>query len=304
MYFPCDESGVFDLNVIPGKEWRNAVVGGVLLGYKARHWWLKNCSRYPKKAKDYSHDQMLTVLQSMVKFGIKGRCHGVHLTVDLDKAKKCQTDLIQSIFNQIANQPEHSKIAIRAHLEMLENMKPQTFAKAWTLLELITEGVSLYIGCVGRRRSQDQKGLTIIIDDQVEQMQRTLKSFIYFFLNCRAADGVFSFSDGEPKTMGTYIRSDDQVKTIDLTSLIRIIVGKQGEKLDDKLVELRLADIICNFMNRRFKGELVLDVCNLLDKIVGDVRAVYFGDILEHRVNIPELARAGLATLKLTHSTS
>lgn len=45
MYFPCDESAVFDLNVVPGKEWRNAVVGGVLLGYKARHWWLKHYSR-------------------------------------------------------------------------------------------------------------------------------------------------------------------------------------------------------------------------------------------------------------------
>ena len=237
MYLTCDESAVFDLNVIPGKEWRNAVVGGVLFGYEARRWWLKNCSRFPKKAKYYSHDQMRAVLQSMIKFGIEGRCHCVHLTVDPDKAKKCQTNLIQPIFNQIANQPEHLKIAVRAHLEMLENMKPQTFAKAWTLLELMTEGVALYIGRVGKRRSQDQKGLTIIIDDQVEQMQQTLKSFIYYFLNCRAVDGVFSFSDGEPKTMGTYIRSDDQVKTIDLTSLIRIIVGKQGEGLDDKLVE-------------------------------------------------------------------
>ncbi len=86
MYFPCDESGIFDLNVAPGKEWRNAVVGGV--GYKARHLWLKHYSKYPKKAKDYSHDQMITALQFMIKFGITGRCHVVHLTVDLDKAKK------------------------------------------------------------------------------------------------------------------------------------------------------------------------------------------------------------------------
>jgi hypothetical protein len=301
MYFPCDESAVFDLNVIPEKEWRNAVVGGVLLGYKARHWWLKNCSRYPKKAKDYNHDQMLAVLQFMVKFGIKGVCHVVHLTVDLDKARKCQTDLIQPTFNQIANQPEHLKIAVRAHLEMLENMKPQTFAKAWTLLELITEGVSLYIGCVGKRQSQDQKSLTIIIDDQVEQMQRTLKSFIYYFLNCRSVDGVFSFSDGEPKTMGKYIRSGNHRKTIDLTSLINIEVGKQGDKLDNKFVELRLADIICNFMNRRFKGELPPDVCILLDKIVGNVRTVHFGDTPEYQANIPESVRAGLATLNFSY---
>lgn len=300
MYFPCDEASVFDLQTIPGREWRHAVVGGVLIDYRARRWWLENYSSYPKKGQNYSHGQMISVLQSLVKLGVIGKCHVVHLTVDPDKAKQCQTDMILPNFKQAANQPKHFQDLIYAHLEILEKMKPQTFAKTWTLMEVIAEGVSSYLNCVGRKRSQDQRGLNIIIDDQVEQMLPTLKDFIWYFLNCRAVDGIFSFSAGVPKSMEKYIQSIKQGKIMDLTPVIKIVVGKQGEKLDDKFIELRLADVISNFMNRRFKGELPDDVCNILNKIVGDVRTVYFGETLEHHVTIPELARAGFASLDLT----
>lgn len=79
MYFPCDESAVLDMQTIPDKEWRHAVVGGILIGYEARCWWLKKYSKYPNKAKDFSHSQMITVLQSLTALKVIGRCHVIHL---------------------------------------------------------------------------------------------------------------------------------------------------------------------------------------------------------------------------------
>ncbi len=257
MHFPCDESAVFDLQTIPGKEWRHAVVGGILLGYEARCWWLKNYSNYPNKAKDFSHSQMITVLQSLTALKAIGRCHVIHLTVDLDKAKQCQADLILPLFNQIINQPKWLEPSLYDHLERLEKMKPQTFAKAWTLLEVMTEGASSYLSCVGKKRSQDQRGLNIIIDDQVEEILPTLKHFIWFFLNCRAANDFFSFSSGVPKSMKRHIRLGSQNQVIDLTSIINITVGKQGEKLDDKYLELRLNGTVASAYDKAKKHIIV-----------------------------------------------
>ena len=95
------------------------------------------------------------------------------------------------------------------------------------------------------------------------------------------------------------INLDGQNQGVDLMSIINIRVGKQGEKLDDKCPELRLADIICNFMNRGFKGELPENVCSLLKKVC-DLHPVYFGNGPGISANIPPSARPGVTSLGLT----
>jgi hypothetical protein len=60
-------------------------------------------------------------------------------------------------------------------------MKPETFTRAFALSQLITDGVSAYLNCVEKKRSQDQRGLNIIVDDQVHPIVPAAQHFIWYF---------------------------------------------------------------------------------------------------------------------------
>jgi hypothetical protein len=107
------------------------------------------------------------------------------------------------------------------------------------------------------------------------------------FLNCRSTKGAFMCPKGLPKSLKSHA-----------------YIGKQGEKLDDALIELRLADACSNFANRRFREGLSPTICDLLDKIFQH-RLVHFGDNDEHIVNIPEtILLSGIKELIKQESSS
>src|SRR5689334_5950257 len=243
MYFACDESGGIEFRDTAEEIWRVSTVGGVLFGYATRRWWKENYRHFPQKAKDYSIDQMVEVLQALCKFKCIAICHIIYQSTNFSEVKQFQNDFILSCRNPIANEPDMVRKSRHHHLDNLQKMKPETFVKTFALLELMTDGIGSYINWIGNKRSQDQRGLNIIVDDQVKPIVPATEDFVWYFLNCRSAAGAFTCPKDFPKNLQSFTWLDDQgKKRFNITKFIKIKIGKQGEKLDDTLVELRLAD--------------------------------------------------------------
>lgn len=90
MYFPCDESGGIEFRDTAEKIWRISIVGGVLFGYETRYWWEENYGRFPQKAKDYSVDQVVEVLQALCKFKSVAICHVIYQSTSSSEVKQFQ----------------------------------------------------------------------------------------------------------------------------------------------------------------------------------------------------------------------
>jgi len=291
MYFSCDESGGLEFPESSTEDWKVATITGVLFDYKTRCWWRQNYHRFPKKGKDYQDYQIVELLQALRIFTATAICHVIYQSTPRFEAKNFQNDFILSNRKPINNEPNLVTESRHKHLDNLEKMKPETFARAFALSQLITDGVSAYLNCVNRKRSQDQRGLNIIVDDQVNPIVPVAQHFIWYFLNSRSTDGTFTCPGGLPKSLKSHAYVDNLGRTrMDLTKFIKIKIGKQGEKLDDALIEVRLADACSNFANRRFREGLPPDICDLLDKIFQH-RLIHFGDNDEHIANVPETIR-------------
>jgi hypothetical protein len=291
MYFSCDESGGLEFPESSKEDWKVATITGVLFDYKTRCWWKKNYHRFPKKGKNYHDDQIVEILQALDAFKVSAICHVLYQSTSRSEAKNFQNDFISSHSRAINNEPDLVRESRHSHLANFQKMKPETFGRAFALSQLITDGVSAYLNCIGKKRSQDQRNLNIIVDDQINPIVPAAQHFIWYFLNCRSAEGAFTCPGGLPKSLKSHTHVDNLGKTrADLTKFIKIKIGKQGEKLDDRLIELRLADACSNFANRRFREGLSPAICDLLDKIFQH-RLVHFGDNDELIANVPETIR-------------
>jgi len=291
MYFSCDESGGLKFQESSKEDWKVATISGVLFDYETHCWWKKNYHRFPKKGKHYNDAQIVEILEALHTFKATAICHVIYQSTSRSEVQNFQNDFISFHRKPINNEPNLVTRSRHRHLDNLEKMKPETFARIFTLSQLITDGVSAYLNCVEKKRSQDQRGLNIIVDDQVNPIVPAAQHFIWYFLNCRSVEGAFTCPGGLPKSLKSYAYVDDFGKArADLTKFIKIKIGKQGEKLDDALIEVRLADACSNFANRRFREGLSPAICDLLDKIFQH-RLVHFGNDDEHIANVPETIR-------------
>jgi hypothetical protein len=255
MYFVCDESSVVDLQIVKNKPFRFFLVGGVLLGYEAHQWWLKNYKKYPKKGKDF-HDEknILSILKELNNKKIKAIIHCVDLSIEKDKVLQRQLDLLDPLIDFAQNEPELRSKSLLNHIADLKRMEPATFVKTWTFLELLCDGLSFFLQEFSNYRSIDKRGIKMRIDDQVRSAIPSLKHFIYFMINRRALNKKFLINDTISKYLSSYITKHGENLYLNVLPLLDIKTDYQGD-MDGRYPEVRLADFMCNWTNRALKGK-------------------------------------------------
>ncbi len=299
MFILCDDSGAFDIRENDANSIRYALWAAVLLDYEGRRWWSKRHKKLQGKGKDLEKKEASQLLKEIHDMGITACAHCVDLNQNLVKVADRQNQLLNPLKSFSDTQPEHLRESLLKHLACLEQMKPSTFVKTWTLQEVIIECLYSWCQTLKERRTQDQRNLTLIVDDVVKPAVPICKHFIYFMCERRSHEGRFHFPDNVPKKLEKYTFELNGNTYFNLTDLLKVLPGDRPH-MDDLHMELKLADVIANLTRRAIKGDLAIETTKLLANIA-QVKLVHFDpDSSEREVRVPEHALANHHALGLT----
>lgn len=116
-----------------------------------------------------------------------------------DEAHQLRLDLITPLYTFVDKEPEPRKSVLKSHLDNLlgkglSKFSLQEFYKVWSILEVITALVGLFVSECSTLRDIDVRKVKLIIDDQCKASLITPKEFVCFFVWSRSRDGRFNCS--------------------------------------------------------------------------------------------------------------
>ena len=243
---------------------------------ETRRWWRKIYRKFPEKGTDFQEEAAINFLRELAAQRVWACAAVVDLDVSADVAEGYQKDLLEPLLVAVDGQPAFVRKSLKWHLDHFLSFKPSTFVKAWTFLETMTDGVIGYLMTVGNKdvRGQDRRGLQIILDDQVAAACTTLQNFFCFFLYCRSHQGRLPMPDPFPKCLQHLVSEVNGRITVDFNRMAKICVADVNQ--EDKYVELKLADIITNFLRRICKGDFSPAAAVEMQTILKIVHPVHF----------------------------
>ncbi len=312
MHFTIDESINPVFMDFSQMSWKISLICGAILPSNRRKSWLKR-HKTMKKGSEYKpgnitdESAICQVLDEMYKCRIKG----VIVVGDIGHATKKEAEdlrqeLIDPLYPFAAKEPKPRGDKLKNHLDNLlskgtYSFSLQDFYKVWNILETITLFVKWYAENINSLRPNDLDKLILIIDDQAEAAQVTLKEFIHFFLFCRSREGIFCLPEGFDKDL-PFLRVENDIKYLNANELFnKILVGKQGDNIDDKYPEVKIADFLANITRRTLNGEFPLKVAEKLKRLIKITDSFQASADIEKRVILPQNAKDNVNLLMPEH---
>lgn len=278
--------------------WNIATVAGAILPYEGRKCW-EVIQKSLKKGSDYKSEEAISQVLDIL---IKCRVKGILMVGDIghtsrDTAEQFRQNWINPHYLIIDNQPQHVRDSLRRHLDNLMGLDLQDFFKTLTILETIRGFIQWMVSNLPHIRTIDLRKIQLIIDDQAKSTLISLKYFVYYFLQRRSQDAIFSAPPNSLRLMTKYLRKEGNQTLLDATKLLDGMIVEDNAKQDDKHSELKIADLLSNFSRRVLNGHYGITIAEKLAKILVYVNPLCFDDQRDLQVMLPNTNRDAINRL-------
>jgi len=143
----------------------------------------------------------------------------------------------------------------------------QDFFKVLCILEVISFMFDLHFRDLRKQRRIDLRKLKLIIDDQSKASLTSLKNFVHYFIFCRSQEGIYEFPPHSKHLLMGNAREINGITVFDVQKMLSKILVEEKAKMDDKQSELKIADLLSNFVWHALHGPFPINIVRKLDKI-------------------------------------